>query len=102
MFFLPSAGLTQEIIVTGIGKNTCGDVLSSSENDRYMSKRFTDWFQGFVTGANWIKEKKIGEGISPETLEQLWKAKCRESQNVTRYFLEIAMEFYKEQEAKRR
>jgi len=100
----------QSIFVNGYGNGTCGEAISHVEGNQSSGYKaiYLAWLQGYLTSKRdfyldgngqmvFMKgDELIGEKISNETMTQLWIAKCKKEENITKSFYYITVEIYRD------
>ena len=100
----------QQIFVNGFGSDTCGEAISSVTGNQSSAYKaiYLAWLNGYLTAKRdfyldgngqmiFMKgDELIGQKISNETMTQLWIAKCKKEENITKSFYYITVEIYRD------
>ena len=100
----------QQIFVNGFGNDTCGEAISNVEANQSSAYKaiYLAWLHRYLTSKRdfYLDENGqmilikgdglLGMKISNETMTQLWIAKCKKEENITKSFYYITFEIYKD------
>jgi len=85
----------------GWGNSTCGEALSNVKRNPAFIKIYSAFLDGYISQHNSNQSIKLTSTISPETMEQLWIAKCSQAENITKLFVRIADEIIEDAKRKK-
>jgi len=90
----------QNVYLRSWGSSTCGEALADINKNSTYKRIYSAYLDGYISKHNWDNDSTLTSKISPNTIEQLWIAKCSQVANITKLFPIIANEIIKEAKIK--
>ena len=91
----------QTYFLRGWGNSSCGEALANVKRNQAYIKIYSAFLDGYISQHNSNQSSLLTSTISPETMEQLWIAKCSQVDNITKLFVHISLEIIEEAKRKK-
>ena len=101
LIVVTSMANAQNYYLRSWGGNTCGEALTNVKKNQIYIKIYSAYLDGYISQHNANQSSKLTSTISPDTMEQLWIAKCSQVENITKVFVRIAEEIIEEAKRKK-